>query len=35
MLRHIGVIEALKASVGAERRDALVAAGVIPAEVWL
>ena len=35
VLRYIGLVEAPKASVGAERCDALVAAGVMPAEVWL
>ena len=35
VLRHIGLVEALKASVGAERCDALVAAGVRPTGVWL
>jgi hypothetical protein len=34
-LRYIGFADALKASVGAERCDALMAAGVMPAGVWL
>ncbi len=33
--RHIGPVEALEASVGAGRCDALVAAGVRPIGVWL
>ena len=33
--RHIGLVEAPKASVGAGRCDALVAAGVRPAGAWL
>jgi hypothetical protein len=33
--RHIGLVEAFKASVGAERCDALAAAGVRPTGVWL
>jgi hypothetical protein len=33
--RHIGLVEALKASVGAERCDALVETGVRPIGVWL
>ena len=33
--RHIGLVEALKASAGAECCDALVATGVRPTGVWL
>ena len=33
--RHIGLVEALKASAGAERCDALVETGVRPIVVWL
>lgn len=35
VLRYIGLVEAPKASGGAERCDALMAAGVRPAGVWL
>jgi hypothetical protein len=35
VLRYIGLVEAPKASVGAERCDALMAAGVRPTGVWL
>ena len=35
VLRYIGLAGALKASAGAERCDALVAAGVRPAGIWL
>ena len=33
--RHIGLVEALRVNVKAERCDALVATGVMPAGVWL
>lgn len=33
--RHIGLVEALRVNVRAERCDALVAAGVMSAGVWL
>ena len=33
--RHIGLVEALRVNVRAERCDALVATGVMPAGVWL
>ena len=32
---HVGLVEALRANVRAERCDALVATGVMPAGVWL
>ena len=35
VLRHIGLVEALRVNVRAERCDALVATGVMPAGVWL
>jgi|HubBroStandDraft_5_1064220.scaffolds.fasta_scaffold2028561_1 hypothetical protein len=33
--RHIGLVEAHRANVRAERCDALAATGVMPAGVWL